>query len=355
MDFTFDRFNIKFFINTFPSFQYWDLSKIIYGNVNLYNPTNFVSGNYITKFSSCEDLVKEIQIKEFGDTAFLMLLPLKWKNRQVLKLFFKSSLYLVNYEVYGTYQFNYNDKIKIFTNFSIFKNYIKSVLYKLYKFYFKFSDEYEFEISNLKKSSAKHVFRINSFDYELYLEGKDCLGLNYEYILYLDEFYPFHPDFKLNGFDLNKSLFKKKINIFFEFIEFKYKIPVVIALHPKSNYVSNYFNNRIQIHGQTHCLVKNASKVLTHSSASVNFSLLYQKPLLAVNFNEFKFFPSLYEGIQSKANFLKVDIVDIESDLVNSDFQFKVPESYNYLDEYVRSSDNFDDLRNYEILNSIFN
>ena len=83
----------------------------------------------------------------------------------------------------------------------------------------------------------------------------------------------------------------KEMNDFFEIIEKKFNLEVVIALHPNcfiKNY-SKFFSNRKCIKFNTARLVKSSLFVFSHaSSTAINFAIIYRKPLIYIITDEMK-------------------------------------------------------------------
>ena len=98
---------------------------------------------------------------------------------------------------------------------------------------------------------------LHLLDYDIYLkyreEGPDLtLG---RYAVFLDEYIPFHPDYQSMGVEPPASAdeYYPKLCTFFEFIEKKFDLRVIVAAHPRSNYdlTKKYFGDRQVIKGKT--------------------------------------------------------------------------------------------------------
>ncbi len=128
------------------------------------------------------------------------------------------------------------------------------------------------------------ILAINSSEYEAYLalKSKPEKEFHEKYMLFIDIGYPTHPDMPyFYGIrDLDEKPYLYAMNKFFDLIEKKYKLPVVIALHPKSTYSSEDFGGRHTLRYKTHALIKDAEAILTHFSSSTTLAVLYNKPTL---------------------------------------------------------------------------
>ena len=104
------------------------------------------------------------------------------------------------------------------------------------------------------------------------------------YAVFLDEFWPFHPEavYTEMPFPVTAEDYYPKLVHFFERVERDLGLQVVIAAHPKSYYerLPDYFGGRKVVWGKTVRLVKDAKLAMMHDSASLNFVVLYHKPVL---------------------------------------------------------------------------
>jgi hypothetical protein len=141
------------------------------------------------------------------------------------------------------------------------------------------------------KKNAKEI-KINSFDYDMYLYYKDSESLvDEEYCLFLDEYIPYHPDFKILGLtSINTENYYEKLNVFFSRIEEMTHKPVVIAAHPKALKYreNNYFHGRKIFFGKTCQLCAHASLIMTTASTSSFYAVMYQKRILYLMSDEIK-------------------------------------------------------------------
>jgi hypothetical protein len=135
------------------------------------------------------------------------------------------------------------------------------------------------------------ILWLHTLDYDLYLDEKMRLDKDRdEYIVFLDEYVPFHPDYlhlEVRA-PATPEQYYPVLNRFFDHLERKTGKRVVIAAHPCSHYekMPDYYEKREVIRGETIRLVKGADIVLTHSSTAVNFAVLFNKPLMFVTTRE---------------------------------------------------------------------
>ena len=127
------------------------------------------------------------------------------------------------------------------------------------------------------------IVKVNSDDYDnaLSLKGSNPL-INSDYILFLDEYLPLHPDtllFKIKNVTVNQ--YYPELNKYFDLVEKQYGMPVVIAAHPKAIRYKNedFFNGRKVFFDKTSQLTEHAHFVLAHDTTSINYAVSFNKKL----------------------------------------------------------------------------
>lgn len=135
------------------------------------------------------------------------------------------------------------------------------------------------------------------------------------YVVFIDQGYPSHPDLINAGYQPNNEYdFIKSYNRFFDFIEKKYSTKVIIAKHPKSSVNNNYFAGRKIIVNKTKELILNSKFVIAHSSLINLFAVLNYKKILLIFNSELKLFPlNLFSHMQEFSNMLDLDLINIEN------------------------------------------
>ena len=132
---------------------------------------------------------------------------------------------------------------------------------------------------------------INYADYDLYkkvkLESATSI-VEGRYAVFLDSYLPHHLDIKLAGWPpIMPTEYYASLSRFFEQLEVQYKISVVIAAHPRSDYsASKPFGGRQVYTDRTAELVKSADFVIVHSSYSQSHAVLNSKPIVFIYTNE---------------------------------------------------------------------
>jgi len=202
----------------------------------------------------------------------------------------------------------------------------------------------------------------HTFDYDLYLQS-ESINTNSthidNYILFLDDFFPFHPDFiriKVDYSHLADSYYKK-LSKFFDAVEEKFSMKVVIGAHPRSYYdeLPDYWQGRKFVFGDTINLVKNAKICLLHASTSINFAVLYEKPIVFVTMEEIRNsnVQSTLVAMAKELDKLPYDIDHLERG-IDIDINMKIENYEKYISKYIKSSNSKSQINNWEILYRYF-
>jgi hypothetical protein len=125
---------------------------------------------------------------------------------------------------------------------------------------------------------------INFFDYDSYvLSRTDSRPRLVEgrYAVFLDSNLPYHSDLTFCGYTrLEPHRYFRALNRFFGLLEQSYGVRIAIAAHPRASYDEASFEGRPLIRMSTAVLVRDAEFVLSHTSTSMSYAVLNNKPLL---------------------------------------------------------------------------
>lgn len=123
---------------------------------------------------------------------------------------------------------------------------------------------------------------VNLCDYDNYkaIEQKQERLVAERYCVFLDINLAFQSDIKLVGWDyVDPASYAASLERFFDMVEERYGIEVVVAAHPKAAYGETYFKRRA-LKGVTAELVRDAEFVISHHSTAISYAVLWYKPLL---------------------------------------------------------------------------
>jgi hypothetical protein len=164
--------------------------------------------------------------------------------------------------------------------------------------------------------NSKNIMSVATNDYLRVLKSSDYFkNKNSKYILYIDQNFEHHPDFKNDNKLITKKIFYESLNNFFHLLEKFTKKKIIIAAHPKCTINSKRFNNRKVFFNKTLELSKNAHLILAHYSTAVNYACIFKKPLLFLYSNEMlENKSSIVALIEEFANNFGSKMINIDTD-----------------------------------------
>ena len=164
-----------------------------------------------------------------------------------------------------------------------------------------------------KTNKNTQIFNSSSGDYldaiNIKRKSKDKIG---NYIVFLDQNVPFHPDNNLLKIKtVDEVDYYSIMNNYFRELENKYQCEVIIAAHPSSiKYKDhNFFEGRKVVFNQTAELVLGCIGVLTHTTTAVSYAVAYKKPILLLSMPGFPEQDYIYMRVLSSE--LEIKVVDI--------------------------------------------
>lgn len=135
----------------------------------------------------------------------------------------------------------------------------------------------------LKITNDKTKFvRTTSNDWNTACNASDLPQDDQKYLVFIDQYIPYHPDFISRGIDLKftPEEYYKELNAALKKIAKKTGLQVIIAAHPRRVGMGDY--DFPVSKDKTASLVKNANLVIAHYSTAVNFAAVYGKPLVFI-------------------------------------------------------------------------
>jgi hypothetical protein len=301
IDFFIDKFIEKGFL-----IEFWVLTNIFHPE--LINKTDFKEEDTY-QLNSWTELENQLRNENVISTVFFPHITYEWKvvrlfrilTKYKCKTFFIARGMLAFPNVEKPLLFRIILKLNIFFNIHTVRLYLNNLRAFLLK-KMNYVKNYDIVFSAGKlgymtlgighaiEYKRSKIVRINSSDYDQYQKILKDDGNHVNetsYCVFLDEYLPYHPDFKIMG--LNTVLpepYYKSLNQFFSRVESLYNVKVIVAGHPKAQYSINPFDGRDICFFETAKLVRGASLVLAHMSTSVSFAVLFNKPVLFFFNNE---------------------------------------------------------------------
>jgi hypothetical protein len=133
----------------------------------------------------------------------------------------------------------------------------------------------------LKITNENTLFvRTTSNDWQTACDASDLAEISQKYLVFIDQYIPYHPDFVSRGIDLKftPEEYYQELNAALKKISLKTGLQVIIAAHPRRVEMGDY--DFPMISNKTASLVKNSDLVIAHYSTAVNFAAVYGKPLV---------------------------------------------------------------------------
>lgn len=168
------------------------------------------------------------------------------------------------------------------------------------------------------------IISAHSMDYDLYLDmvtsKSSQMNFKYKYCVFIDQYFPYHPDFAI---DTGKSPCSEEkyypaLNQFFDYIEKKFNVIVIIAAHPRADYHlhPHAYPNRRVISGKTNLMVRDADFVIMHNSTAINYAVLFKKSIIFLTTDEMKYnnMGFYYDEIYTFAEYFGQTPINIDGD-----------------------------------------
>lgn len=342
--------------------EYWDISALVFKHD--YNQEDSSELLTVRKFKTYKELSqairKESQCEKFDTTLFI---PLMYIDHLVGKVLRYLTIYHCTIVGFGRDMYALppaapliiKEKIRNIS-FTRVLNKIKRIKLKLwikwglikpYSTCFISGSQGFRALGVLDSQSISRLktIPINCSDYDISLRIRNQERLiETPYILFLDTYLPFHPDFPLlNLKTLRPEEYYPILNTFFDQLEQQTGFPVVIAAHPKAlKYKEfNYYNGRSVVFNDTARLSKDAECILAQFSTSINFAVAFERPMLFVTSRALEAqMPSFHRETAYRAAYLGCPCLYADTD---SEKQFPFPlkidrQKYNrYKYEYLTS------------------
>lgn len=300
----YDRFGIKTWQENGFEVEVWDFTKFLHkefhGKVDVPDPVDFKG---YRSFSNFTEAVKAIL--KLDQSCFIMcLIFYKAVNYPIYRAISRKNL------KYGVFVASYPASTAVLSCACGMKGFIKKIFSKIRGLDIAKIREYIFAntphgmlgikapdfifggaektyLSSYPVGRNTEIIKMHYLDYDIYLEEiKKDAAVDNSIGVFLDEYLPFHPDwaFCQVSSPVRADDYYPKLCGFFEKLEKSTGTKIVIAAHPRSNYEKHpeYFGNRKVFRARTAGLVRQAGFVILHTSYSVNFAVLFNKPAIFI-------------------------------------------------------------------------
>lgn len=244
---------------------------------------------------------------------------------------------------------------------------ISSIFYKILnlqsKYLLIFNKNY-LSNTNFKKGSSI-ILEGNNRDYNMFLKNKDIVEEKKRYGIFLDSPTPAHNigDSFINGDNQSikgtKLNWLNSVNRFLRLVENKLNIEILIAPHPKIEYLNNkleIYGGRELISGKLFQSAKNAKLIISRDSSGAAFAAIYKIPAIFIFTNELKNLKTNFLDHQKKfANEFGVTPVNIDEKIpdirLKELLKFKNNYYSNYINKYCSARN--DNKVNFEVISKI--
>ena len=262
-----------------------------------------------------------------------------------------------------TYENQILPKLKIKKK-NIFKELNPRIASLINKIFTKVSKK-KFICLKIKKSKifCKNTLEIEvpSWDGDKYLEKFKSINKSKEKIVFLDEMFVDHPDFKFREIKKlsnylrnpkNKYGYHEEVNEMLEIVRDIKNKPICICPHPKDKLENSERKFLFPISKyETIIEVAKADLVIAHSSTSINFAVLFKKPLILYmsNAHRYSFYhQKLVEAFQRELGVNVYDQNNIAT-LSNKEISINDEKYQNYIENFLLPKGSLK--TSYEILN----
>lgn len=294
----YDDFYMKAAVEAGVKVEYWDLSPLFFPNTFGQEDSSHLLGERVIRFGSYAEIEARIRQQDISSALFLSIVTY---NHLVTRLFRLLTAYGCTLGVFGRNMFpeappSARSLWRRLTGITPAKirnrwNERRAMRLKVngavrgYDIVFQGGRQGYKGIGIVSPDELRRaqIVEVNSDDYDRYLALRDTpRGIEGEYILFLDEYLPLHPDTALFGLEtISPEEYYPALNAYFDRIEALFGRPVVVAAHPKAvRYKeTDYFRGRRVEFGLTGRLVRDAKFVLAHASTSISYAIAFGRPL----------------------------------------------------------------------------
>lgn len=306
--------------------EYWDTSMLFSFETSDMEPFNPNNNIFIKVIHSFKDLDESISYNR--NALYVILMTTNFSQIRILRLLSRYNcvmcfwgpapvLYLKNDFTKRLERITL-EKLLWFVKHQFTKMLFCLRFIKVFEYYFKVGRLGDMSLGSIGNSMKNHIkaLQINSSDFNRFRYNDDVCNSNYtKFIVFVDQYYPFHPDMTMAGIEhIPSDLYYSQLNNTFERLEKKFGMPVIISAHPKAlRYKEhNYFEGRSVNFGKTMELVKNASVVLCHDSTAISYAIMCKKRIITLNSSLIqKYYPENFTNIQNYAKHFGLSSIDM--------------------------------------------
>ena len=278
-----DGFCIDYLIEHDVKVQYLDLSNFYFPSLKVSYQCN---EEYVVKLDTEKQILDYLKTIDISNTIFICEALPNWKSRNIYRFLSDHNALVIKISIYALSSFS---KRSLFSKIKLLKpkDLFQVIRFKLYKKIHRVKI-WDTIISSNKDIKSK--WRINHPDYEYFLQTVN-VNPSDDYIVFLDECFPTHPEIKYwFGEDLSflADSYHKSLTDLFDYLEDTFKKEVIVCAHPKSSYKGNEFGTHKIVKGETARYVRRSYFTMMHVSSSSTYAVLNNKPIFILTSPEYK-------------------------------------------------------------------
>lgn len=314
----FFRFGADLILEAGLELEVYDFTPILRNNHYLtsYIPIDEISDGYVIKVQNVTHLVELLSENDFKSTfisCFIHLYPVTKEIFEVTsKLNFKYAVYRNNCipSIYPFYRTQLS-RLLFFIRIHVFGKKINNA-----DVAFLAGKKANYQIGSKIGRNTK-IVQVGSIDYNRYLEMTDEKTesvKSYPEIIFIDEYYPLHPDIETANF-ISPETYYSMVNKFLREITKLTCLSCGIAVHPRANYNDqNPYEFPLYFNETPDCINK-AKIVIGHASTAFSYAVLSKKPIIQLGFKETE--SSIYGSVLKQFS----KILDLPICYLDEDYQ----------------------------------
>jgi hypothetical protein len=334
--------------------EYWDLVTLLFGG---HGEANTIETNYIFTPDTYHELERRLSAQDNNNTVYVILITYEGRFIRLFRLLSKYNCKTISI-AWGRSPNRITSKLqkivgRLVSPIRLGEAILDKIIGIAYK-KMKLVKPFDVVLASgyatmVAYPDAGKIVPINSMDYDDYVKAivlPERL-VNGRYAVFLDIYLPYQKNnLQLNNLRaINPNDYFSACNHFFDIVERKFNVKVVIAAHPRSDYGDKTFEGREIYRGVTPELVKDAEFVISHNSTSLSYAVLNLKPIIFIFTNEMNL---LYKNtmtmtlIYDVAAYLDANVYNID-EVTNEDhvaISSIIPERYeSYKYNYLTTRD----------------
>lgn len=340
--------------------EHCDLSPCFY---NLQRYTNIIEASYALTFNTLIEFEAYLQAQNTENTIFVVELMRKKELQPLFTLIKKYKCFCVRINPNAsdmsldTLPMWIGLKRGCYTIDNVIKRPIRLAIDFIKS---KLIDNFDYEIWNKYISSGNNPMidiHINQDDWERSrTDIKRVENTPERYAVFCDQYFPYHPDnesFIKDDIDKLAAEYYSLMNQYFDYLENLYNVKVLIAAHPKSNYNGGEFDGRPIVKFKTLELVRYADIVIQHSSMSISYSVIFDKPIALVITPGLMKYKEFYVPLIQYSEYFKLPLYDLSKNIEARPQIVSQEVKQKYIYDYM-TSPGIEEKENIDILDELF-